>query len=257
MAKFTNIFQHKFLRREKPKEVSELVKEENKTQQIQVVDHIESFSNVFGKKELGDKEKEEILSLLQKFSPGEENNISNDFSDLISITSEVKAINNQAALLHGERIKRAQGILKNYRDGAFTSWLIATYGNRQTPYNFLQYYEFHNQIPDILHNKIESMPRQAVYTLASRQGDLCKKEEIVRNYNGETKQEMISLIRSHFPLSEGDGRRENVGEMLIKTIGRLISGVEKRQCKMTLEQKKELYDLTSQLNKLIDICETE
>ncbi len=44
-------------------------------------------------------------------------------SSFDSITSEVKAINNQAIILHGERIKKAQEILKNYRDGAFTAWL--------------------------------------------------------------------------------------------------------------------------------------
>ena len=34
------------------------------------------------------------------------------------------------------------------------------------------------------------MPRQAVYVLASRTGNLDKKQEIVENYRGETKAEM-------------------------------------------------------------------
>src|ERR1700677_3684402 len=83
---------------------------------------LSSFSGVFRVMPLNDQEKE-------------------DLEALTAITSEVKAITNQAVILHGERIKRAQEILKKYRDGAFTAWLFATYGNRQTPYNFLQYYE--------------------------------------------------------------------------------------------------------------------
>ena len=47
--------------------------------------------------------------------------------------------------------KERKTILKNYRDGAFSAWLIATYGNRQTPYNFLQYYELYITLPEHLH----------------------------------------------------------------------------------------------------------
>lgn len=78
---------------------------------------------------------------MTQFSSGE-GNLTLDLAELSLITSEVKAINNQAAILHGERIKKAQTLLKSYQEGAFSAWLNATYGNRQTPYNLMQYYEF-------------------------------------------------------------------------------------------------------------------
>ncbi len=215
------------------------------------------FSGIFGMGKMGEKEKEELSSLLRKFSLDESADLSEDLRSLISITSEVKAINNQAAILHGERIKQAQTILKNYREGAFTAWLMATYGNRQTPYNFLQYYEFYSKIPKTLHHQIESMPRQAVYTLASRDGSFSKKEEVVRNYKGETKQQMIALIRSLFPLDEKDGRREDVGETVIKTLQRLIVAFEGTQAKMTRKQKLTVHELLDLLGSLVDTCETK
>ncbi len=248
MAKLSSILQQRFLKKEKPK-MSELAEKSSQGE-------LTVFSGIFGVGKLGEKEKTAISELLQKFSPEESLDISADLTSLLAITSEVKAINNQAAILHGERIKQAQTILKNYRDGAFTAWLNATYGNRQTPYNFLQYYEFHSQIPKTLHAQIESMPRQAVYTLASRQGSLDQKQEVVRNYKGETKQEMITLIRTLFPLDEKDGRREDVGESTLKTLQRLVTTFERSQVKMSQKQKKSMHALLAHLGSLVDVCET-
>lgn len=248
MAKISSILQQRFRKKEKPK-MTELA-EKTTAGQLTV------FSGVFGSGQLGKKEEEELSALLQQFSPDGDIDLSQDLKSLIAITSEVKAINNQAAILHGERIKQAQTLLKKYRDGAFTAWLNSTYGNRQTPYNFLQYYEFYSTIPKTLHSQIEAMPRQAVYTLASRDGSLAKKEEIVRNYQGETKQQMLTLIRSIFPLDEKDKRRENVGEMTLKTLQRLVISFEHSQVKMTPKQKQAMHKLLDQLGALVDICET-
>ena len=115
--------------------------------------HLSSFSGVFKVSELSDKEQEQLRFLLEEYGEGQD--IGQDFTSLSAITSEVKAINNQAAILHGERIKKAQELLKKYREGAFTFWLIQTYGNRQTPYNFLQYYELYQSLPHILLSKLD------------------------------------------------------------------------------------------------------
>src|SRR6185437_5934673 len=108
--------------------------------------NLSSFSGVFSIADLSNHEKSSIETILKDYAIDPEN-LDDDLAHLISITSEVKAINNQAALLHGERIKKAHTILTRYRDGAFTAWLIAAYGNRQTPYNFLQYFEFCEAMP--------------------------------------------------------------------------------------------------------------
>lgn len=235
MAKLTELLQQRFLKKEKPK-MSELAEKSSEGQ-------LTVFSGIFGNPRLGEKEKAELSDLLQKYAQDETADLSQDLNTLFAITSEVKAINNQAAILHGERIKRAQTILKKYREGAFTAWLLATYGNRQTPYNFLQYYEFYAKMPQTLHAQIESMPRQAVYTLASREGALSKKEDIVRNYKGETKQQMMTLIRSLFPLKEEDRRRENLGESSIKQLQRLIFCIENTKPKFSQKQKETILKL--------------
>jgi hypothetical protein len=240
-----SILQERFQKKEKAK-MSELGSQTSQGQ-------LTPFSGLFGMPNSGEKEKKILEEILSKYSLGEEKDVSNDLKLLLAITSEVKAINNQAVLLHGERIKKAQEILKKYREGAFTAWLQSAYGNRQTPYNFLQYYEFYLQMPKTLHPQIELMPRQAIYTLASREGAFSKKEEIVRNYQGESKQQMMSLIRAFFPLKENDHRRENVIENAIKQLERLKSAFMPTHIKISSKQKHKLLEslelLKSQIEK--------
>lgn len=244
MAKLTSLLQDRFKKKEKPK-VEDLAEQTSEGS-------LTVFSGIFGLAKLDEKEQENLSQLLQKYAPEQIATFSEDLHSLIAITSEVKAINNQAAILHGERIKRAQHILKNYREGAFSAWLVAAYGNRQTPYNFLQYYEFYNLMPKTLHIQIEAMPRQAVYTLASREAPLVKKEEIVRNYQGETKEQLISLIRTLFPLDAHDKRKENVGESTLKMLNGLIQTYHKASFKLTPEQKNSLLASLDQLRDLVE-----
>src|SRR6185437_1917846 len=148
-----------------------------------------------------------------------------------------------AAILHGERIKQAQEILKKYRDGAFSAWLIAAYGNRQTPYNFLQYYELYQQLPQKLHSKLDEMPRQAVYTLASRSAPLEKKEAVIGNYQGQPKQELLALIRKLFPLHEADKRLSDLPAQALATLKKLEKLSQEPRFKPTPAQKTELHIL--------------
>jgi hypothetical protein len=212
---------------------------------------LSSFSGVFRISALNDQEKEDLRNILQSFK-SEGLDTEADFKSLSDITSEVKAITNQAVILHGERIKRAQEILRKYRDGAFTAWLFATYGNRQTPYNFLQYYEFYTAMPQVLHPKIDQMPRQAIYTLASRQGSQEKKEAIVRNYNGQAKQELLKLIRIEFPLSEDDNRHPNYASHAIAFLKRAREMVRNNFCVPSEEEKKQLKNILTQISAYID-----
>lgn len=212
--------------------------------------NLTSFAGIFNFEDLNDKEKEALANLLKNYAT-EEQDISNDLNLLISLTSEVKAINNQAALLHGERIKKAHHILTRYRDGAFTAWLIATYGNRQTPYNLMQYYEFCEAMPKQLRPKIEMIPRQAVYVLASRDGELEKKQEIVENYRGETKNEMLVLIRQIFPLNQRDKRQQKIGNGLIKGLQSLYQQLQESSQELTILQKNQALTLLQQMQHII------
>lgn len=212
--------------------------------------HLSSFSGVFRVTELNAREKEALVSLLTQYK-NESQDIHDDLSQLSGLTAEVKAINNQAIILHGERIKRAQDILKNYRDGAFSAWLIATYGNRQTPYNFLQYFELYTALPETLHSKLDEMPRQAVYSLASRNGNQEQKQSIVQNYKGEPKQELLKRIREMFPLAENDRRAQDLTAAIINQLRRVQSQLSTAAFSPTPKQKTELLQLLKELKTLV------
>lgn len=213
--------------------------------------NLTSFSGIFGFTDLSPSEKEILSQLLKKFSD-KDKDYQEDLKSLITLTSEVKAINNQAIILHGERIKAAQEILKTYRDGAFTTWLINTYGNRQTPYNFLQYYEFYVRIPQALRPLLEIMPKQAVYTLASRDGNIDEKQAIVQNYQGETKKELIEIIRETFPISEKDKRKQSIGIGMINSLERLRQNLKTNLTSLSTKQKETLKNLLSEIENILE-----
>lgn len=217
--------------------------------------NLSSFSGIFSISELNQGEKDFIEAILYEYSLGK-TDLSKDLSSLLVITSEVKAINHQAAILHGERIKKAHEILTNYQEGAFSTWLVSTYGNRQTPYNFLQYYEFYSLMPKTLHPQIEAMPRQAVYSLASRSGDLKQKQKIIENYKGETKAEILNIIRETFPIASTDKRGGNVGETTINSLYRLLQKVKSSRARITKSHKRVIYELIDELKEQIETCKT-
>jgi len=213
--------------------------------------NLSSFSGVFRVSPLSEKEEHSLQEILRHFSK-EAQETSADLIQLSSITAEVKAINNQAIILHGERIKKAQMILKNYQSGAFSAWLIATYGNRQTPYNFLQYYELYLSLPHDLHPKLDEMPRQAAYSLASREGQIEQKQQIVANYQGEPKQELLSLIRQTFPLADSDRRGQHIAEIVISSLKKLHLQLSTAPFSLTSAEKKQIHQCLNALKNVIN-----
>lgn len=202
-----------------------------------------TFGGLFRASDLPISDKTAIEDILKRFFIETKSDIERDLIELSEITSEVRAINNQAAMLHGERIMRAQKILKSYREGAFSAWLLATYGNRQTPYNFLLYYDFFQKLPGNLKVKAESMPRQAVYVLASRSAPFEEKAEIVHSYTGQTKRQMLEQIRERFPLVETDKRKTSVGQKITHDLKEIERLFQKGQNAITLQEKREITAL--------------
>jgi hypothetical protein len=209
-----------------------------------------NIAQVFRIAPLSFQEKEKVGEILNEHRQ-EKHEITTDLKMLSDITAEIKAITCQAAILHGERIKKAQEILKAYRDGAFTAWLIATYGNRQTPYNFLQYYELYKSIPKTLAPKLDEMPRQIAYALASRSGSLERKLDIIEKYEGQSKQEMLQTIRSTFPLSIQDKRAHDPVRALIDSLKKLGVQMKHESFSPTQEQKKALQRIFRELQKTL------
>lgn len=213
---------------------------------------LNGFSGIFSITKLNENEEQELRLLLQEYASEEETNMEADLQELASLTSEVKAINNQAAILHGERIKKAYDLLIRYRDGAFTAWLMKTYGNRQTPYNFLHYYLFFLQIPPHLQSKFEAMPRQAIYTLATREGDLQDKQQIIESYEGQSKQEIIERIRDVFPLSEEDKRAADPADQLATLLAKAYQMLKRNRKKLSQEQKTAVVNQLDQIAALLE-----
>lgn len=198
------------------------------------------------------EEREALRAILLQYAQEGQEEIDRDLASLVHLTSEVKAINNQAAMLHGERIKKAQSILKRYREGAFTAWLKKTYGNRQTPYNLLQYYDFVSHLPKELRDQAEQMPRQAIYTLASRTGESEKKLEIVKGYSGETKAELLTQIRDTFPLPSTDKRAQNIALGSTQMLRKVDTLLKRKQADMSTEEKEALYSHLDEIRSSID-----
>lgn len=246
MGKFNSLLNLRLKSKEPQKEKMQALAERSSK------GNLSSFSGIFRVTGLNHKEKENLENLLKDFQEDKNYDIQKDLNELTTITSEVRAIMNQAIILHGERIKKAQTILKNYQEGAFTAWLIATYGNRQTPYNFLQYYEFYSSMPQELHQKIDGMPRQAIYTLASRSGELEKKEEVVKNYEGQSKEELLNLIRNIFPLADKDKRAVNHAAQAISLLKRTRAVLEQSSYQPTEREQKALKRLIEQVQELIE-----
>ncbi|NDD58520.1 MAG: hypothetical protein EBZ47_04600 [Chlamydiae bacterium] len=235
-----------FLLSERLKMASEKLSKMTDLAEMSSSGNLSSFSGVFRVSQLTPKEQEEIRAILNTYE-SEHRNLTQDLQQLVALTSEVKAINNQAAILHGERIKKAQELLKNYKEGAFSAWLIHTYGNRQTPYNFLQYYDLYQAIPKMLTPKLDEMPKQALYTLASREGSMELKEEIIKNYQGETKQELLELIRKKFPLKVHDRRAQDLAEQTIAALHKLHQFLKEKPFSPSLSQKKRIKHLLKQI----------
>ncbi|WP_213358245.1 CT583 family protein [Chlamydiifrater phoenicopteri] len=208
------------------------------------------FSGIFQTKQPSQEDHDHLRQILQKYSLTQDSaEEALDLPKLISLSAEIKEIHRQAILLHGERISKAREILKKYREGAFSAWLLFTYGNRQTPYNFLVYYELYTSLPDPLKREAEKMPKQALYTLASRNGSKEKKEEIIRNYCGETKDQILSLIRKEFPLEDSDERRACFLSAAIKHLEKASTLLKEAPQKVSKQK-------FSKLNKLLKKLET-
>lgn len=212
--------------------------------------NLSSFSGIFRTTPLSEQEQQKLSQLLTQYRI-EGQAADEDLQHLLNLTSEVKAITNQAAILHGERIKKAQDILKRYRDGAFSAWLITAYGNRQTPYNFLQYYEFYKIVSENLRAKLDAMPRQAVYTLASREAPLKKKEAIIENFRGEKKSELLALIRKAFPLSTRDKRASNLSQAALIELKKVKELFSDKRFLPTNSEREALLKLLQDLQKFL------
>jgi len=217
-----------------------------KAQKMNELSERSSFSGIFQMPDVTDHDRAELEGLLSSYAH-EKQSTGDDFQHLLAITSEIKAINNQAIMLHGERIRRAQSILKKYKDGAFSKWLLTTYGNRQTPYNFLQFYEFYENLDEPMKKVADEIPKQVIYSLSSRSGSPQKKEQFLKQYKGETKQVLLKKLRDTFPLKKEDKRNANLSAHVLSSLRKLKETCTQKGFLPTLSEKKEIKRLLEEL----------
>jgi len=199
--------------------------------------------------DLTDKEQQAIQKILvDAYQPSSilESQVSLHVEQLINITKQIKNISAQSVLLHGERIKQAQELLSNYREGAFSKWLMNTYGNRQTPYSMLGYYEFHTKAPNDCKSLIESAPKKAVYLLASRIGDENKKFEIIQKHSTASQSDLLLLIQSAFPM-QNPSRKKPLNTLTIESIEKLCIKLQSRSKHLSENDREGIKKLIERL----------
>ena len=91
----------------------------------------------------------------------------------------------------------------------------------------------------------------AIYTLASREAPLDKKRSFVEDYRGQTKTELLTLIRQYFPLDDEDGRRQNAGEALLLALKRIRRDLQMKTPSISRSQKTALSEVLQDISDLI------
>lgn len=212
---------------------------------------LSGFHGLFQEPELSALEEQSLRGLLLEFQDAEGKTLERDLLRLRQITKEIKAIHTQSLLLHGERIKQAQELLKAYKEGAFTRWLLTTYGNRQTPYNFLQFYEFFQTLTLEQKKRAEELPRQAIYSLATRKGSLQEKQQFLLTAEGKTKKVLLEEIRQRFPLQEKDRRGEKLFSKLFLALASLEKEIGQKKNHLPEKERQLLADKAKKVAALL------
>jgi len=189
--------------------------------------------------------------LFEDYLPGtlKDDLVTEHFEELKTITKQIKSISAQSILLHGERIQQAHNLLANYREGAFTKWLMATYGNRQTPYSMLRYYEFVQRAPKESRAMIEAAPKKGVYLLASREGDDRKKLDLIQTHGGKKQSDFLQAIQCIFPTTESSKRKAPMISTL-ESMDKLCSKLESRAQQLSDDDRLDIKKLIQRLQKL-------
>lgn len=180
-----------------------------------------------------------------------------DLERLICLSAEVRTIARNAVISSAERILQAQEILKKYKKGAFSSWLKMTYGNRQTPYNILYYYNLHQQLPNDSQLLFAKMPQKAAYLLGARNGDTEDKIDFIKKYNEKNQNELLILIEEKFPSVISIDRKEKFEDNSIVSSSTFVCSAigevkkwrdsKKALSPQVIKELKEFYDILNQI----------
>lgn len=213
-------------------------------------DPVQSF---FGVKPLDASEANAIEKLLiENLQPNimTEKQVNDDVDQLKTLTSEIKTINKQGALLIGERVFKAREILKSYVDGTFVKWIDGTFDSRRTAYNMLSYYELYLSLPNQMQEDFKKMPQKAAYMLASREGNIEKKAEIINAYHHLKANELMCLIDEQIPSL----RRASSGisKFSFFEIFKFLKRVHSKKRLLSHKDRENLRDMLKMINNILE-----
>jgi hypothetical protein len=231
-------------------------KEVHKPSEQTVIPH-NSFRAMFDPHELAETE---ILHLKNIFNQSAaessfEEEIDRDFSQLVQITSELKAIQKQAVILVGERICAVRDIFKRHGGEGigFTAWLSLAFNAKKTAYNAMAYFELYSTLPtDDLKVKMKQMPVKVSYVLASRTAPDKLKFSIIDSYQGEKQREMLDRIEEHIPILGDKRSLRTLGEKAVDDLERIIDTLMRRKKHIHESEKSRIDEVLYKLHALIE-----
>jgi hypothetical protein len=159
---------------------------------------VNAFNSLFAVQDLSDQENQSIERILVEGFEAERSQgrrVDADIIEIKRLTKELLAIKRQEIVLIGERISQARAIFLKYKERSFREWLELTFGSFKTGYNYLAFYDLYLNVPEEFKRRLKEMPAKAVYILATNKAPIDRKIEIVRDYDHETAQDLITLIR--------------------------------------------------------------
>ena len=162
----------------------------------------------------------------------EEKQVIRDIQKIKNITAEIRSISKQGVVLMGERVQRAQMILKSYKDGTFSQWLETTFGSKKTGYNVLAYFELYEKLSnDDIREMLKKIPLRAAYVIASRSGNTQVKEEIIRENYHLGHDEFVTIIQEKLPIATADRRayKSSNNRLIIKLSETLNKLLERKE----------------------------
>ncbi len=233
-----------------------LQKSSEKSPGFNLAPQVNSFNSIFETKPLDESESNRIECLLLDgcmLGSTSEEQVKRDVSKLKLITSEIRAIGRQGIVLMGERVYKAKEILKLYKDGTFTRWLESTFGTRKTAYNVLSYFELHRDLPKPeLKERFKKIPLRAAYVLASREGSLNAKADIIREYYKLGHNELVTIIQKKLPVVVQDKRaKKSFAERLIIQMRNIARQLENRKHLLTVNNREALAEIQEKLKSLL------
>jgi hypothetical protein len=99
---------------------------------------------------------------------------------------------------------------------------------------------------------IDLMPKQVIYTLATRSAEIKEKESFILSYKGETKSELLARLRDLFPLEESDLRKQKVPEQLLQSLEKALKLSERKAFRPTKKEKESLLLLLAQIKERVE-----